>query len=141
MIEPVKIDLPLGAEDYIRHRTGRRQLFKVKDYFYVPLLRQLEKINNFTDVYDEVMLRKPVKKNEFSYFENGSAFNENTLYQLDRTTIQFLLYLDDASTTADKGNRSKNKLKFIYFTLGNIDVKYRSTFKSIQLLSIIRTVA
>ena len=28
---------------------------------------------------------------------------------------------------------------FIYFALGNIDVKYRSTFKSIHLLSIIRT--
>ena len=81
-------------------------------------MRQLEKINNFTDVYDEVMLRKPVKKNEFSYFENGSAFNENTLYQLDRTTIQFLLYLDDASTTADKENRSKKQIKIHLLYIG-----------------------
>nr|CAH0100559.1 unnamed protein product [Daphnia galeata] len=140
MIETVRIDLPFGAADYRRHRTGRRQSFKVKDYFYVPLLKQLEKILNFTDVYDEVMLRKPVKKNEFSYFENGSAFNENTLFQLDITAIQFQLFLDEASTTADKGNRSKkNKLMFVYFTLGNIDVKHRSTFKSINLLSKIGT--
>jgi hypothetical protein len=140
MIEPVRIALPVGAEDFGRHRTGRDQSFKVKDYFYVPLLTQLEKILNFTDVSDELMFRKPVKKNEFSYFENGSAFNENTLFKLDRTAIQFHLYLDDASITADKGNRSKkNKLMFIYFALGNLGNRYRSTFKSINLLSIIRT--
>lgn len=67
MIKPVRVPLPAGAEDFGRHRTGMDQSFKVKDYFYVPLLPQLERILNFIDVYDEIMRKKLIKKKEFAF--------------------------------------------------------------------------
>lgn len=53
--------------------------------------------------------------------------------------MQILLYIDEASITADKGNRSKkNKLCFVYCSLGNLKRKDRSTFKAINLVAIFR---
>lgn len=50
------------------------------------------------------------------------------------------MYLEEAPITADKGNRSKkNKLMFVYFAMGSLNPKHRSTFKAINLLSIVRS--
>jgi hypothetical protein len=50
-----------------------------------------------------------------------------------------LCKIDEASITADKGNRSKkNKLCFVYCSLKNLKGKDRSTFKAINLVAISR---
>lgn len=60
MIEPVNINLPVGPADFGRHRTGKDpfSIPLVKNYVYVPLLRQLERILNFPYAGKEVFTRK-----------------------------------------------------------------------------------
>ncbi len=55
MIEPVNIKLPIQTADFGRHKTGKDQHFKPKTYIYVPILKQLERILNFKDVFHEVV--------------------------------------------------------------------------------------
>ena len=66
-------------------------------------------------------------------------FKTNSFFQTNLNSLQILLYIDDAYTTADKGNRSKkNKLCFVYCSLGNLKRKDRSTFIAINLVAIFR---
>ncbi len=50
MIEAERIILPVQAADFGRHKTGKDQHSKPKQYCYVPILKQLERILNFKDV-------------------------------------------------------------------------------------------
>ena len=139
MIEAERIILPVQAADFGRHKTGKDQHSKPKQYCYVPILKQLERILNFKDVLSEINEVKTIKPKEYSYFESGEIFKTNSFFQTNLNGLQILLYIDDASTTADKGNRSKkNKLCFVYCSLGNLKRKDRSTFIAINLVAIFR---
>jgi hypothetical protein len=72
-----------------------------------------------------------------SRFEDGTAFKTSELFKRYPKAIQIHLYLDEAQVCDPLGSKTtSNKLVFVYFQLGNIDVKFRSNLKSIFLLSI-----
>jgi hypothetical protein len=114
MIEPVNIVLPIQAADFGRHKTGKDQHFKPKKYIYVPILKQLERILNFKDVYSAVTEVKKILTTEYSSYECGQAFKVNSLFKTCVGSLQILLYIDEASITADKGNRSKKTNLFLF---------------------------
>ena len=109
---PQSINLPLGQEDFSRHRYGKNQQYKCKNYIYIPILKQLEIYLNFPDVLAAISLPKDCRRNIFSHFESGSLFIGNPLFQKFSTALQVHVYVDEAGITSDKGNRSKKQACF-----------------------------
>lgn len=56
------------------------------------------------------------------------------------TALQFILYTNEIELCNPLGSRaSKNKLLLIYYTLGNINPKYRSRLAAIRLLAMVKS--
>jgi hypothetical protein len=73
----------------------------------------------------------------FSRYEHGSAYQTNDLFLKHPDALQIQLYIDEAQVCdALRSKTINNKLVFVYFALGNIEIKFRANLKSIFLLSI-----
>lgn len=137
LISPVVERLEKRIEDFGRHRTGKSQSQKRQSYVRVPLIPQLEYFLNLDGVFVELSKRKPRREGVLSNFEDGIAFKENALFCRHSNSLQIHLYIDEAQPCDSLGSRTiKNKLVFVYCSLGNIDPMYRSALKHIFLLSI-----
>lgn len=65
---------------------------------------------------------------------DGSLFKENSLLSDEQFRISLFLYIDDFEVSNPLGSsRKKHKLCAIYWVLGNLHTKYRSTLHVIQL--------
>ena len=137
MIETSLISLPIEDEDFGRHRTDKPLEFKGKQYIYVSILKQLERMMNFPDVHMEISHVK--EQNPFCkiFYEDGSNFRDSSFFEKYPTALQLHLYLDEVQMCAEgRSHTVNNKMVFVYFTIGNLPLKFRSNFQSIFLLSI-----
>lgn len=137
MIECTQISLPVGDEDFGRHRTDKSLQVKEKKYVYIPIFKTLERVLNFKDVSLEIEQVK--EQNIFwkSFYEDGSKLKTSTFFQKYPAALQLHLYLDEVQMCAEGGSHTiNNKMVFVYFTIGNLLLKYRSSFQSIFLLSV-----
>lgn len=56
------------------------------------------------------------------------------------TALQLILYTDEIELCNPLGSRAnRNKLLLIYYTLGNINPKYRSRLPAIRLLAMVKS--
>lgn len=137
MTQPTKVDLPSRLADFGRHITGSMQQYKNKQFVYVPILKQLERILNFSDVFDEIFKFVLPNPAILSRFEDGLNYKNSSLFQEYPNALQIHLYLDEVQVCSELGSYTKkNKLVFVYFSVANLKSKLRSTFKFINLLSI-----
>lgn len=137
MIEPTIIELPIATQDFGRHRTGKYQTFKAKNYACLSLLKQMERKLNFVDVEAEVLKPKLSEPGRLTRFNDGLAFQNNALFKQCVDALQVILYLDEVQMCAELGSRTKNnKQVFVYCSLGNLEQKFRSSHRSILLLAI-----
>jgi len=121
--------------DFARHKVGKDQFFKRQEYIYIPLLKQIERLLNIPAVYDEVKKMKTSVPGRYSSYEDGTRFKRSPLFQQHRDALQIHLYLDEVQLCNPIGSYD-HKIVFVYFAIGNLDLKFRSTFKSINLLSV-----
>ena len=137
MIEPEMVKLPVNQDDYARHRRGSVQTVKEKKYAYIPILKLLERLLSFDDVMKEILRKKSSPSGRLSYFEDGRAFKDNPFFKKHPNALQVHLYFDEVVMCDPLSSRTKNnKLVFVYFTIGNLEAKYRSSFKMINLVSV-----
>ena len=138
MIEPKVTFLPFSADDFGRYDTGRRQRFRIPQYMSIPFFDQLQRILNFPDVLAEIRREKTFTPGVWSTYEDGENFKKIPIFQLHPEAIQIHLYLDEVQMCTEVGNHTKkNKLVFVYFSIGNLPIKFRSTFRAINVLAII----
>ena len=81
----------------------------------------------------------PQKSTEgFLYdFTDGQIFTTHPLYSVRPNALQIILYTDDIQICNPLGSYAHpNKLLMVYYTLGNIDPKFRSKLAAIRLLAI-----
>lgn len=103
-------------------------------YVIVPILKQLEKLLNRKEIYDQVHSSKTSVSGVYSRFEDGSSFKNNILFQTHPSALQIVLYLDEVQICDPIGSYVyNNKLVFVYFTLGNLKPENRSCFSNIFL--------
>ena len=127
LINPKVIILPESEEYFGRVQTGKPQAQKEQSYIVVSLLDQLELLLQRDDVYAQVMQNKVEVEGVLSRFEDGTAFKTSELFKRYPKAIQIHLYLDEAQVCDPLGSKTtSNKLVFVYFQLGHIDVKVRS---------------
>ncbi|XP_045031023.1 uncharacterized protein LOC116924449 [Daphnia magna] len=137
MINSSKIRLPALLSDYGRHRTRQPQTFKKQEYVVVSLISQIQCLLQKDDVYHQVFSDKIPLPGFLSRFEDGTSFLENPLFKQHPHALQIHLYLDEVQLCDALGSKVfNNKLVFVYFTIGNLEMRYRSAFSQIQLLSI-----
>lgn len=135
LVMPLKIELPLIPEDLVRTRTGKERTFRKQDYVYVPLLSQLEKLLSMRDVYREVKTEYKPSPTHYGRYEDGENFKTNPLFQRHPRALQLHLYLDEVQMCNPISSYS-HKIVYVYFALGNLPPRMRSTYKSINLLCI-----
>lgn len=140
LVPPKEIYLPMNFDhDFRRHRQGCDQYFKHQNYQYIPLFKQLQQILSVQDIYQKIYGEdEPELPGHFSSFKDGSKFQESVFFKEHRKALQIFLYLDEVQMCNPLGSKSssKRKLVFVYFSLGNLSMRYRSGFHSIYLLSI-----
>lgn len=135
LIMPVKIQLPSIPTDYCRLKTNQELEIKVNYSVYVPILEQLEHILNVHEIWEEIKKTKQSDPDLISSYEDGSNYRLSAFFQLHPDAVQVHLYLDEVQLCNSLSSYD-HKVVFVYFSLGNLHPKYRSTFKSIYLASI-----
>lgn len=90
------------------------------------------------DVYSKIFCGKAKSSPDLlSRFEDGTSFLENPLFQSHPHAIQIYLYLDEVQICDALGSKVfTNKLVFVYFTIGNLEMQFRTSFNQINLLAI-----
>ena len=103
-------------------------------FYRIPLLKQLERILNFKDVYAEVNKVHTLQRGVLQGYKDGLHFKNNPLFKKYSNALQVHLYVDEVQICNATGSYD-HKIVFVYFSLANLDVKYRSNYQSIYLLS------
>lgn len=76
----------------------------------------------------------------FYDFTDGDIFKSHPLFLKVPTALQLILYADEIELCNPLGSHAnKNKLLLIYYTLGNINPKYRSRLAAIRLLAMVKS--
>ncbi|XP_066581837.1 uncharacterized protein [Prorops nasuta] len=88
-------------------------------------------INGVTNLIDAQIIRTVL---------DGSYYRENSFFSKNENALAIILYYDDLSMTNIVGANSKvHKQSMFYWTLANIDPKFRSTLNVIQLYATVKT--
>ena len=70
---------------------------------------------------------------------DGHCFKDNPIFQEHPDALQLILYHDEVEICNPLGSHvSKHKIDLYYYTLGNINPKYRSKLCAIRLLAIVK---
>ena len=106
---------------------------------YVPLLNTLERLIQDPDIREEIeAFPRRVRGNSLQEdFCDGKLFREHPLFSSDPLALQIIAYFDEVEVCNPLGSHiKKHKLGIIFFTLGNVRPKLRSSLKAIHLVAV-----
>ena len=86
--------------------------------------------------------KEPQRCREGFFYDivDGALLKSHPLFSEKPNALQIVLYTDEIQICNPLGSfASKNKLLMVYYTLGNINPKYRSKLASIRLLAMARS--
>ncbi|XP_026116308.1 uncharacterized protein LOC113094884 [Carassius auratus] len=109
---------------------------KKKTFVYVPILSVLTELLNRNEILDQVIAEESVSSHSghFKTFRDGLFYKENPLFSRQELSFAIVLYIDDFEVCNPLGtSRKKNKVCAVYWVLGNLPIKYRSSLQSIYL--------
>lgn len=117
---------------------GSKDIFiKDKLFYYVPLVKSLEQFLSHPRILS--MVEKGPQMCRASCFHDivdGALLKSHPLFSEKPKALQMVLYTDEIEICNPLGSfASKNKLLMVYYTLGNINPKYRSKLAAIRLLA------
>ncbi|XP_029021786.1 uncharacterized protein LOC114864938 [Betta splendens] len=128
----------VGYAACIHKKGGKRILStKPKCFHYIPLIKSLEQLLLHPKVLE--MLDQPQKYTVGYLYDitDGELMKSHPLFSARPSALQIIVYSDEIEICNPLGSHaSKNKLIMFYYTLGNINPKYRSKLAAIRLLAI-----
>jgi len=132
-------EVSVGLAICCQKRDKRRDLaIKNKCFYYIPLIKSLEQLLSHPKIF--AMINSGSKKCSGGYFYDiidAELMLSHPLFSSRPSALQIILYSDEIEICNPLGSHaSKNKLLMFYYTLGNINPKYRSKLASIRLLAI-----
>nr|XP_046258520.1 uncharacterized protein LOC124066299 [Scatophagus argus] len=141
LLEPVEPEIVVTKQTvcYVKH--GDSRVLKDHCFHYIPLVKSLEQLLSHPRIIAMIDERPQTCKDGFFHdFIDGDIFKSHPLFLKFPTALQLILYTDEIELCNPLGSRAnKNKLLLIYYTLGNINPKYRSRLAAIHLLSMVVT--
>lgn len=109
-------------------------LKKTQTVVYVPILKMIQTLLSNRDILDKATTVEPNLSQGYKSYRDGSRFKSNSLLTEEEFRVALNLYIDDFEVANPLGtSRKKHKLCAIYWVLGNLHPKYRSSLHSIQL--------
>jgi hypothetical protein len=112
-------------------------------FHYIPLLSTIEgllKQDHFRKQVDEWgnRIRSDGVLEDYC---DGSVYKNRALFSMETKSIQIIAYFDELEICNPLGTHvKKHKLGIIFYTIGNIDPKYRSSYKAVNLTICARSV-
>lgn len=101
---------------------------------YVPILKMLQTLLSNGDILAKAMPSEKDLSHGYRSHRDGSHFKDNSFFTDEEFRIALFLYIDDFEVANPLGtSRNKHKLCAVYWVLGNLHPKYRSSLHSIQL--------
>lgn len=112
-----------------------------KTFVYVPILRVLQALLNRGDVIDRVLEEnRKSPSGQYKSFFDASYCKENPLVNGEDLSISLGLYIDDFEICNPLGtSRKKHKLCAIYWIIGNLPVRDRSSLSTIYLAALCKS--
>lgn len=105
-------------------------------YHYIPILQTLEGLLSDSSIQEEIenTHARIRTDNMLEDFCDGSVFKEHPLFSLDPKALQIICYYDELEMANPLGAYvKKHKVGVGFFILGNIQPKYRSRLRSVNL--------
>ncbi|XP_054866338.1 uncharacterized protein LOC118469167 [Amphiprion ocellaris] len=131
-------EISVGYKACMVKKGRKRHLATVpKCFHYIPLIRSLEQLLSHPKVL--AMIDEPQKYSGAYLYDisDGDLMKSHSLFSVRPSALQIILYSDEIEICNPLGSHaSKNKLLMFYYTLGNINPKYRSKLAAIRLLAI-----
>lgn len=141
LFNPVKPEEVLISQRVCRVKKGQSRVLAIKNksFYYVPLIKSLEHLLSNSRIFYMINTEpQSCQKDGFLYdIIDGSLFKSHPLFSIRPSALQVILYTDEIERCNPLGSHaSVNKLLMVYYTLGNIDPKFRSKLAAIRLLAI-----
>ena len=109
---------------------------------YVPILEELDRLLSKEEVCRAVFLRQSSESDFIKCFSDGFFCSSNELFSAEEFSIQIALYSDAFQPCNPLGIYArKNKIEAVYYTIGNLDRKHRSSIKDIRLALLVKSVS
>ena len=106
---------------------------------YVPIISTLEKLLKDPCVIEEIdsLPRRIHNNGILEDFCDGTTFKEHPLFSCDPYALQVIAYYDELEVCNPLGSHiKKHKLGLVFFSLGNIQPKLRSSLRAINLVAV-----
>lgn len=101
---------------------------------YIPILKMLQTLMSNRDILEKTMSHEATLSEEYKSYRDGSRFKNDAFLNEEEFRIALYLYIDDFEVANPLGtSRKKHKLTAVYWVLGNLHPKYRSSLYSSQL--------
>lgn len=127
LIEPV--EYLLGYDS-----TGRKETFQ-----YIPILEVLKNILKRDDVLHFVVKDIVFDGETLKDFTDGLIFQQHTFFDCFERQLSLQLYTDEFEILNCLGSKKQiHKISCVYFVLGNIPLKYRSSLQNIHVAVLVR---
>ena len=112
------------------------------NFYYVPILDTLKSLLQLKDFQAELFNSHAQVSQEFlGDFCDGTVFKSYPLFGSDPYALQIIAYYDDLETVNPIGSYvKKHKLGCMFFFVGNVQPRLRSTFKAIHLVAVCKYV-
>ena len=128
----------MGEPEYVPRFSGeKRELVQRWDTIqYVPILNTIEKLFQDEGIIDQIYsFPKRIRSdNRMEDFCDGNLYKNHPIFSTDPLALQIIAYYDELELCNPLGTHTKqHKLGLIFFSLGNIHPKYRSSFKAMYL--------
>ncbi|XP_022616414.1 uncharacterized protein LOC111232973 isoform X2 [Seriola dumerili] len=123
------------------HRDKKRHFFCVtkRSFLYISLIKSLGQLLSNSTVFDMIITTpQRCRKDGFLCdIMDGSLFKSHPLFSKNSSALQLILFADEIHISNPVGSHAtENKLLIFYYTLGNIDPKFRSKPSAIGPLAI-----
>lgn len=118
-----------GIVEPVEFRTSNR-----KTFVYIPILKMLQTLLSKEDILEKAFSVDQTDLEGYFTFRNGSLYKDNPLLMGANFSITLCLYIDDFEVANPLGTSKKlHKLCAVYWVLGNIPTKFRSSLNAVQL--------
>ena len=135
------IEYVLGRNIGFKNKGSKRQMCEIEDTMvYIPILESIEQFLSNQRIF-EFVTNPLTKSTEGIYYDikDGTCLNGNPIFQLNTNALQIILYHDEIELCNPLGSHvGKHKVDLYYYTLGNVDPRFRSKLCAIRLVAIVK---
>jgi len=121
----------------VNQETGKNA-----SYQYVPICNTLQHYIQHSDVMHSIKryAQQPCDNLILSDYPDGNVFRQHSFFKLHPGALRLHFYIDDLEVCNPLGAaKKKHSLTVVYFQLGNVDPKYRSSLSSIHLVCVAKS--